>query len=185
MIAILVLAVGLAMDAFAVALVRGARGERSWRAAMETGIAFGAAQGLMPLAGWLLGSLFMALIADVDHWIAFVLLAVLGARMIIAGLSSGDGEDDDAPTPGGRALLVAALATSIDAAAAGLTLDFFALPVAASCLVIALVTTVLCVASYRFAASLGAALGKRAEVLGGLVLIGLGLKIVLDHTGLI
>ncbi len=185
MIAVLILSLALAMDAFAVALVRGAAGPHSaWRA-LETGAAFGAAQGIMPLLGWALGSLFAGWMEAADHWIAFALLSFLGYRMLREGLE--DDEDEATPETTGRSRVVvlcaAAIATSIDAAAAGLTLDLFALPVLASCLVIGAVTFALCVPAYWFAARIGPALGKKAEVLGGVVLIGLGVRILAEHTG--
>lgn len=184
MIALLFLSLALAMDAFAVSLVRGAAGQHSIRHALETGLTFGAAQGIMPLLGWALGSLFLVYIEAWDHWIAFALLAFLGVQLLREGLGN-DGDDDDvAPASNSyKALLAAAIATSIDAGAAGLTLDLFAYPPLLSCLVIAVVTAALCVPAYWFAARLGPRLGKRAEVFGGLVLIGLGIRIVAEHIG--
>ncbi len=188
MIAVLILSLALAMDAFAVSLVRGATGPHSGWRAMETGLAFGVAQGVMPLAGWALGSLFIGWLAAIDHWIAFALLVFLGIRMLHEGLGERAG-DDDAENPGGSGrshfsvLLLAAIATSIDAAAAGLTLDLFSPPVLLSCLTIGLVTLALCVPGYWFAARIGPRLGAKAEVFGGMVLVGLGVKILAEHTG--
>lgn len=186
MIAVLILALALAMDAFAVSLVRGAAGPHSsWRA-LETGLAFGVAQGVMPLIGWALGALFVGWLAAVDHWLAFGLLGFLGFRMLREGLSDDDGEQGPGE-PAGRAhfaaLLLAAIATSIDAAAAGLTLELFSPPVLLSCAVIAATTLVVCTPAYWFAARIGPALGKQAEVFGGIVLIGLGAKILAEHMG--
>jgi len=186
MIAVLILALALAMDAFAVALVRGASGPHSGWRALETGLAFGVAQGVMPLIGWALGALFVGWFAAVDHWVAFVLLSFLGYRMMREGLDADDGAEDGAEISGKShfaALLGAAIATSIDAAAAGLTLELFSPPVLLSCLVIGLVTLALCAPAYWFAARIGPALGKKAEIVGGAVLIGLGVKILADHTG--
>lgn len=185
MIAILILSLALAMDAFAVSLVRGAAGPHSLVRALETGLAFGIAQGVMPLAGWALGALFVGWLQAVDHWIAFALLAFLGIRMMREGLAN----DADAPSPEGpgkahfMALLVAAIATSIDAAAAGLTLELFSPPILASCAIIGVVTLVICTPAYWFAARVGPTLGSKAEIFGGLVLIGLGAKILAEHTG--
>jgi len=185
-ISVFILALALAMDAFAVSLVRGAAGPRSGWRALETGAAFGIAQGVMPLIGWALGALFVGWLAAIDHWIAFALLAFLGYRMLREGLEDDDDEEAEPETSGTShfiALLVAAIATSIDAAAAGLTLELFSVPVLLSCLIIGAVTLVLCAPAYWFAARIGPALGKRAEVLGGVVLIGLGVKILAEHTG--
>lgn len=186
MIAVFILALALAMDAFAVSLVRGAAGPHSSMRALETGLAFGVAQGVMPLAGWALGAMFVGWLEAIDHWIAFGLLAVLGYRMLREGLEEADSEALQPDKPGRAhfiALFTAAVATSIDAAAAGLTLELFALPVLTSCLLIGSVTFVLCTPAYWFAASIGPALGKKAEIFGGVVLIGLGVKIVAEHTG--
>lgn len=185
MIAVLILALALAMDAFAVSLVRGVAGPHSALRALETGAAFGIAQGVMPLLGWALGALLAGWLEAVDHWIAFALLAFLGYRMVREGLE--DNEDEAPAERSARthflALLGAAIATSIDAAAAGLTLELFSLPVWLSCVIIGVVTLVLCAPTYWFAARIGPALGKKAEVLGGIVLIGLGVKILAEHTG--
>ena len=189
MIALLILALALAMDAFAVALVRGSAGPHSTIRALETGLAFGVAQGVMPLAGWALGALFVGWLEAVDHWIAFGLLGFLGYRMLREGLESDDDDGDASSEPAisGRAyftaLFVAAIATSIDAAAAGLALELFAVPVLLSCLIIGAITLILCTPAYWFAARIGPTMGKKAEIFGGVVLIGLGLKILADHSG--
>lgn len=183
MFQLFLLALALAMDAFAVSMARGAGGEHRFGRALETGLAFGAAQGIMPFFGWALGSVFMQWIEAFDHWIAFVLLAALGARMLHESFADDSGEDE--PAPSGRyywlGLFIAAIATSIDAAAAGLTLDIFGLPVGLACLVIGAVTAVLCVPAYWFASRMGEGLGHWAERLGGVMLIGLGCKILLEH----
>ncbi|MFC3100541.1 manganese efflux pump MntP family protein [Altererythrobacter lauratis] len=186
MLPLFLLALALAADAFAVSIARGAAGPHSIARALETGLAFGAAQGIMPLLGWALGALFMAYIAAVDHWIAFGLLSFLGVRMLFAAFSEGD--DDAAPevAEAGRGshvavLLIAAFATSIDAAAAGLTLDLFGLPVWFSCAVIAGVTAAVCVPAYWFASRIGGKFGHMAEGAGGVVLVGLGAKILFEH----
>ena len=184
MIALLLLALALAADAFAVSLVRGSTGQHGIVRAAELGLAFGIAQGLMPLLGWTLGALFAKWIEAADHWIAFGLLSVLGARMIREAFSADDDEASP-PTRGGHflGLFAAALATSVDAAAAGLTLDLFAPPVWLSCLVIGLVTALLCTLGYLFASQVGRRLGKWAEAIGGLVLIALGVRILYEHMG--
>ena len=183
MIALLLLALALAADAFAVALVRGAAGERRIGRALEVGFAFGLAQGLMPLLGWGLGKLFIGWMAAVDHWIAFVLLTAIGGRMLWAAMLDRGESLPPARRRHWLGLGAGALATSVDAAAAGLTLDLFAPPIALSCLVIGLVTAALSSAGYWFASGLGPRLGRYAEALGGVVLIGLGIKILLEHLG--
>ena len=171
------------MDAVAVALVRGSVGEhRAWRA-IEVGLFFGVAQGVMPLAGWALGTAFAGRIAAIDHWVAFALLAFLGGRMIVAAMS---GDDDTAPSkPHSHyaGLTIAAVATSIDAAAAGITLPLLDAPVALSCLIIGGVTALLCTAAYAGGTRASQRMGTWAELAGGMILIGLGIKILAEHLG--
>lgn len=185
MTALLLLALALAMDALVVSIARGAAGPHRLRPALDTGLAFGVAQGVMPLIGWALGALFAGVIEAVDHWIAFGLLGFLGVRMILAALGDGEeGEGTQAASQGSgywHALAAAAVATSIDAAAAGLTLDLLGVPVWFACLVIAAVTAALCVPGYWFAARIGQRFGQLAEMVGGVVLIGLGCKILVEH----
>ena len=186
MTALLLLALALAMDALAVSIARGAAGPHSLPRALETGLAFGAAQGIMPLIGWAAGSLFMAWIAAIDHWVAFALLSFLGIRMLWEALSDSDDDTEEAAQSERQrghwqALLVAAIATSIDAAAAGLTLDLFGVPVVLACLIIAGVTAGLCVPAYWFASRIGSRIGHLAEAAGGVMLVGLGVKILLEH----
>lgn len=180
------LALALSMDAFAAAISQGAhaRPAATTGSAIRVGLAFGAAQGLMPLIGWLLGVAFASVIRDVDHWIAFVLLGVLGARMVVQGLA-GDASDDDAPrsVAAGMGLFALAIATSVDAAAAGVTLPTLGYPVILACAVIAIVTLVLSTGGVMLGKAVGSLVGRRAEVFGGIILIGIGVKILVDHLG--
>lgn len=180
MIALLLLAVALAMDAFAVSLCQGAA-VRNAGQALKIALAFGIAQGLMPLIGWALGIAFSSWFAAVDHWIAFILLAGIGAKMIHEGRSEKDEETKPALT--GMALVAAAVATSIDAAAAGVTLPALGVDVMTACAIIGAVTFILCLIGAMGGAKLGSRLGNRAEILGGVVLIGLGAKILAEHSG--
>ena len=181
MFALLILSVGLAMDAVAVSLVRGTVGQRRLLPALELGAAFGLAQGVMPLLGWALSEAFGAAFESVDHWIAFALLSVLGARMFWEAFQESE------PPPAGPlrllALATAALATSIDAAAAGLTFGVLDVSVPVACLTIGATTAVLCTIGYLAGSQVSGRAGKWAEVLGGAVLIGLGVKILLEHLG--
>lgn len=180
MTALIILAFALAMDALAVALVRGSAEGHSVRQALKLGAFFGLAQGLMPLVGWALGLAFADAFEAFDHWIAFVLLGALGVRMIKEGIS----EDDEPGSPkamSSLSLLVAAFATSIDAAAAGVTLPLLGVPVPFACVLIGSVTTVLCIGGYLVGGRISSQAGKRAEIVGGMVLIGLGLKILIEH----
>ena len=118
---------------------------------------------------------------DMDHWIAFVLLAAIGGRMVHAGLAAGADDDGSIPLITGWALASVAVATSIDAAAAGVTIAFLRQPVLVTCAVIGTVTFLLSIAGVLLGGALGSVVGKRAELLGGLVLIGLGCKILIEH----
>jgi len=178
------LALALSMDAFAAALSQGAaaRPHPGAREALRVGVAFGAAQALMPLLGWLLSLAFASVIRSVDHWIAFVLLVIIGGRMVRAGLSA----DPTVPTKkvspaSGWALLTLAIATSIDAAAAGVTLPLLDQPVLFACTIIGMVTLILSTAGVLIGAVAGTRIGHRAELVGGLVLIGIGTKILIEH----
>jgi putative Mn2+ efflux pump MntP len=181
MIAILLLAAALAMDAFAVSLCQGVATRPGLGGAVRIALAFGIAQAVMPLAGWSIGLMFAGMIEAVDHWIAFVLLGALGLKMLHEGLQPAE---DCPPEPlTGRALLTAAIATSIDAAAAGVTLPGFGMAVLPAVAIIGGVTAGLCLFGAIAGARLGAALGRKAEVFGGVVLIGLGVRILVEHLG--
>jgi len=185
MFTLILLALALSMDAFAAALSQGAaaRSQATPGGALRIGLAFGAAQGIMPLLGWSIGLAFASVIRDVDHWVAFALLAFIGGRMIREGLVS----RDDGASPrqsslvAGWSLFVLAIATSIDAAAAGVTLNMLDQPVLTSCAVIGGVTLAMATAGVRIGRMAGAIVGRRAEVLGGVVLVAIGIKILVGH----
>lgn len=170
------------MDAVAVSICAGMSrpGEPFWRA-LRMPLAFGFFQALMPLLGWLGGSTVVGYIADWDHWIAFALLAAIGGKMLWEAWQ-GDDADTEAGDPfaWGR-LIVLSVATSIDALAAGLTVAVIGQPVLVTIAVIGGTTTLLCLPAVRLGGRLGERWAKRAEAVGGLVLIGIGAKIVADH----
>lgn len=181
MIEVLLLSFGLAMDAFAVSLVRGSVGERRLVRAVELGLVFGLAQGLMPLLGWGFGMAFAGAFEAFGHWVAFGLLVLLGGRMLWEAAS-----DEEQAVPDGHSrfltLTVAAFATSVDAAAAGVALPLLGVPIAVSCLTIGVVTAILCTVGYRLGALVSPRHRTVAEVVGGVVLIGLGIRILIGHT---
>jgi manganese efflux pump family protein len=179
MIALLLLALAEATDAFAVSVAQGATARHGWRDAARIAGAFGVAQGVMPVIGWATAVALGPWFEAYDHWIAFVLLAGLGAKMVKEGLAR---DSENRPEPlGNRALFIAAIATSIDAAAAGIVLPTLGLPLLFSCAVIGVVTFVLCIFGVHFGRVLGARVGKQAELLGGLVLIAIGTMILAEH----
>jgi putative Mn2+ efflux pump MntP len=179
--AILALAVGLAMDATAAAAARGLRARRvTARDAAAVSLLFGGFQAAMPLGGWILGSRVGPAVAAWDHWIAFVLLGGIGLKMMWEALGD-DGERADGEAFDVRTLLVLAVATSIDAFAVGVTLPMMGAPLALSVATIGVTTAVLSAGGLFAGRRFGAALGRRLEAFGGLVLLLLGSKILIEH----
>ena len=174
----LFLALALAMDAFAVALTQGARFRPRVLPGIGIAAAFGVAQGVMPLIGWALGAMALVFVAELDHWIAFALLGILGIQMIRGG------EDEEAaPKLRGLALLAAAIATSIDALAAGITLPTLDLSPLLAAALIAVVTFALSAVGVLSGRIAGDGYGRWAERAGGVILIALGTKILAEHSG--
>jgi manganese efflux pump family protein len=178
---ILLIAVGLAMDAFAVSLGVGTtRFANSARPRFRLAWHFGLFQALMPALGWLVGSTVAHFIAPFDHWIAFGLLAFVGVRMIRSGLSPDEESYRADPSRGGTLVLLS-LATSIDAFAVGLTLAMLSVPIVYPVLVIGIVTGALSLLGLLAGNRLGKTFGKRMEVVGGIILIAIGIRIVVTH----
>lgn len=181
-IALLFLAVGLSMDAFAVSVCKGlAMGGVSWGRACIPGLWFGAFQGLMPLLGYLLGARFAGTITAVDHWVAFVLLAALGVNMLRA---SREEETADASL-GFFEMLSMAVATSIDALAVGITFAFLDVDILPAVGCIAAVTFLLSTAGVKAGSLFGEHCRAKAQVLGGCILLLLGGKLLLEGLGLL
>lgn len=178
---LLLLALALSMDVFAAALSRGvsANSGSVLRTAVVVGLALGAAQGLMPILGWSLSTALASLFRDLDHWVAFVLLVLIGLHMVKEGRgrrARGGGREN-----GGASLVVVALATSVDAAAAGATLTGLQQSVAVACASLGLAGFLFAAAGVALGKAAGDAIGPRAQMVGGIVLIGLGVKIVIEH----
>lgn len=180
---ILLVAIGLSMDAFAVAICKGlAMPQINKKQTLLIGAYFGVFQALMPLAGWLLGSQFAGYVTKLAPWIAFVLLAWIGGSMIRESLSQG--EEDGKPEPAElrhRELLMLAVATSIDALAVGVSMAFMPVDILSSAGIIGIVAFVLSVVGGLVGRRLGCLFQRRAELVGGLVLIGIGVKILCEH----
>ena len=174
---LMLLAVGLSMDAFAVAICKGlAMDKVTLQRAAIVGLWFGGFQGLMPLLGWLLGSRFAAYITAVDHWIVFALLVLLGINMIREARCP-DEEDTNASLAF-RVMLPMAVATSIDALSVGFTISEYGWFMALVCsLIVAIVTFFICEAGLAIGKKFGTKLSGKASVLGGVILIGIGLEI--------
>jgi len=179
--ATLFVAVGLAMDAFAVSLGIGTSGSAcSIRPVFRVSFHMGLFQGLMTFLGWLVGSSIASLIAAFDHWVAFVLLAFVGTRMILSGASKDTEEQKNDPSRGGTLMLVC-IATSIDAMAVGLSLAMLRIDILPPSLVIGVVTLGLSLFGLLVGSRLGTRFGKRMEILGGLILNGIGIRILITH----
>ena len=182
---LIILSVGLAMDAFSVSIVKGLTlGRPRPTDALAMGIAFGGFQGLMPVLGWLLGSQFLWLIEPIDHWIAFALLAGIGTNMIVEAVRGGD-EEQESTGRGLRLteLIMLAIATSIDALTVGIAFASLHVDIVLSCTCIGVVTFALCVLGTYLGASFGGRFERPAQIAGGIILILLGLKVLLEHLG--
>ncbi len=183
--AIFALAIGLAMDATAVAAARGlATPVLRLKHVLLVMLFFGGFQALMPLLGWALGSQLGPLVAAWDHWIAFVLLCGIGGKMLLEARGGDDDAEEkaDVGDPFGlRVLTVLAVATSIDAFAVGITLPMLGAPLVLSLVTIGVVTALLSAAGLFAGRRFGSLLGKRLDFVGGAVLVLLGFKILIEH----
>ncbi|MCI8436436.1 MAG: manganese efflux pump [Lawsonibacter sp.] len=176
-----IIAVSLSMDAFAVSICKGlSTGRPRLRHCLACGGWFGGFQALMPFLGWLLGVRFQGMIVSVDHWIAFFLLGLIGFNMVREARGGEAEELDSSFRPG--AMLPLAVATSIDALAVGVTFAFLQVVILPAVLFIGVTTFVLSAVGVKAGSVFGARYRSRAELAGGLVLIGMGIKILLEHT---
>lgn len=179
-----VLALAMSTDAFAAAISKGAALKQArLRQALRTGLIFGVIETLTPLVGWGLGTLAAGYVQAWDHWIAFTLLAVLGAKMLHEGLSSAEAEDEKADEHSFWVLAVTGFATSIDAMAVGAGLAFIDANIVVTAAAIGLSTFVMVTIGVMLGRGLGAVVGKRAEALGGVILIAVGAAILYEHIG--
>jgi len=178
---LILLSVGLAMDAFSVATVTGfGLGRTKIGDATRMSISFGAAHVVMPVLGWFLGSTIVDLVSSYDHWVAFLLLFFVGGRMIKEGLD-GDGEVDPSQILGTVSLLMFTVAVSIDALAVGLSFRLEGLPILVPSLFMGAGTLLFTFAGLLVGNRTGKAFGKKAQIFGGLVLGAIGARIVLTH----
>ena len=181
-IQLLILAVSLSMDAFAVAICKGlAFGRIRLRQALVVGLYFGVFQAAMPTIGYFLGMGFRQYIESFDHWIAFGLLAFLGVRMIIEAVRGG--EEEVSSSLDIREMTLLAIATSIDALAAGISLSVLDASIGTAALFIGIITFTLSVVAVYIGGYIGAKFKKPAELAGGAALVLLGIKVLIDHLG--
>lgn len=180
--------VGLSMDAFAVAICQGlCMPKINWRHAGIIALFFGGFQALMPFAGWLLGSQFAGYIQSFDHWVAFILLVIIGGNMVREALAPEEEALACAVTTklDYKQLLLMAVATSIDALAVGVTFAFFEVSIIPAISIIGCTTFCISLAGVAVGNFFGIRYKKRAEVTGGIILILLGVKILLEHLGIL
>lgn len=174
-----VLAVGLSMDAFAVAICKGLSMKKmSWKNAVIAGLYFGGFQALMPAIGYLLGKQFSGLIQSIDHWVAFILLSIIGINMIKEARSEAESLDDSFDI---KTMLLLAIATSIDALAVGVTFAFLNVDIVQAVSFIGVITFVFGIAGIKIGNVFGEKFKSKAEMAGGIILILIGLKILIEH----
>lgn len=176
------LGVGLAMDAFSVSITRGMILKCELKQALIIALFFGGFQALMPVAGWVAGEQLAGLVEVWAPWIAFLLLVIVGAKMIYEGLKQDEDDEDICRVFSLRDILILSIATSIDAFAVGVTFAFLNTPILLPILIIGVVTFALSLIGVYIGKNIGHLFGNKIELLGGLILIGIGLKILLESV---
>lgn len=185
-IELILLSVGLAMDAFAVAICKGLNMRKmNYKNALILALFFGGFQALMPAIGYLLGKQFEKYITSVDHWIAFILLSIIGIQMIAESFKKDDDKEEDADKLNLKEYFMLAIATSIDALAVGISLAFLSVSLVKSVSFIGIITFVISFAGVFIGNKFGARFKSKAEFAGGAILILIALKILLEHLGVI
>ena len=180
---IILLAIGVSMDAFAVSIGKGLSARKiTWREILSVGLWFGGFQALMPVFGYYLGNSFAVLVEKIDHWIAFGLLVFIGGNMIREALKEGKGEQEHADSSFGfKSMFILAIATSIDALAVGVSFAFLETPLWSSTAIIGVTTFMFSVVGLLIGKKVGSRFHQGAEILGGVILILIGLKILIEH----
>lgn len=181
---LILISIGLAMDAFAVAVCKGLSMKKmNWKKAGIIALYFGGFQALMPAIGFLLGTNFEAIVTSIDHWIAFILLGIIGGKMIKESFDTEcDNCDDDTSF---KTMLVLAVATSIDALAVGITFAFLKVNVILAVSLIGVITAVLSAGGVKIGNEFGDKYESKAELAGGCILVLMGLKILVEHLGIL
>lgn len=187
MLEIILIGIGLSMDAFAVSVCKGlAMRKINFKQAFIIGLYFGVFQAVMPILGWLLGINFRRYIESIDHWVAFALLAFIGVKMIIEAIREKEKEispeDFDKPL-NHKEMLILAIATSIDALAVGISFAAIGDPIFPAVLVIGCITFGLSIVGVTVGSVFGSRFEKYAEIAGGVILILIGVKVLMEHIG--
>lgn len=187
-VSIAILSLSMSADAFAASVGRGAAERPNWSSALKGGAVFGIIEAITPVIGWSLGLVAASAVEKVDHWIAFILLVAVGGRMIWEAARR---DTDEIPEPGSTtrkagivALVATAIGTSIDAAAVGVGLAFIGVDIWLIAAAIGFTTFVLTTIGLGIGRYVGVRFGSAVEVVGGLLLIGIGSAILADHTGI-
>lgn len=181
---LILIAIGLGMDAFAVSICKGiSMSKMNWKKAIIIGLYFGIFQALMPVIGFTLGKAFENLVTSIDHWIAFGLLLIIGIKMIIDAFKEDNVSVNDSVN--WKVMIILAIATSIDALAVGITFAFLQVNLLLAVSIIGIITFILCVIGTKIGNNFGNKFENKAEILGGIVLIFIGVKILLEHLNII
>lgn len=181
---LVLIAIGLGMDAFTVSICKGiSMPKMNWVKAIIIGLYFGVFQALMPVIGFTVGKAFEEFVTAVDHWIAFVLLLIIGIKMIIDAFKDENIRIND--SIGWKVMTILAIATSIDALAVGITFAFLKVNLIFAVFIIGIITFILCIIGTKIGNAFGNKYEDKAEILGGIVLILIGTKILLEHLGII
>lgn len=183
LISIFLIGLGLAMDAFAVSLTVGMNTSKKekWKMALKASAFFGGFQGLMPLIGWAIGISFAEYIEKIDHWVAFILLAVIGGKMIFEAIKEEEKNEKEEKSYSNKRFVILAIATSIDALAVGISFAFLNVNILSATSIIAIITFITCMIGVYLGKVLGKIFGSKAEIVGGAILIIIGIKILIDH----
>jgi putative Mn2+ efflux pump MntP len=181
-VSILIIAIGLSADCFAVSISGSVAMQRAtpWQI-IRTAFTFGLFQAIMPVIGWLIGKNLVTLVADYDHWVAFALLLLIGGKMIWESIHESEDNKWKTDITRGLTLLTLAVATSIDALAVGLTFAFLQISIALASSTIGVIAFIATILGFRLGKKVGQLFGKRAEIIGGIVLIAIGIRILLSH----
>jgi putative Mn2+ efflux pump MntP len=182
MLSVILIAFGLSADCFAVAVSSSFAIRTVFHIQiLRASLSFGIFQALMPFLGWLAGRTIVELISGFDHWIAFLLLAGVGGKMIWESFNSDNGDNKKTDITKGLPLLILSLATSIDAFAVGLTFAFLEINIALASATIGITAFIISIIGFIIGRKAGKLIGRRAEIVGGIVLIGIGLRVLLTH----
>lgn len=180
-----ILAIGLSMDAFAVSICKGLSMKKmNWKKAIIIGLYFGGFQALMPTIGYFLSKGFESFVTSIDHWVAFILLSIIGGNMIKEAFSEESSENCN-DNVGFKTMIVLAIATSIDALAVGITLAFLNVNLILAITLIGIITFVLSIIGTKVGNVFGDRYENKAELFGGAILIFLGIKILLEHLNIL